>query len=59
MNTSMAISVEQGIMDKLLSGQYPLVESSKDIYYCVRNSSYANWRKKHGKGGDILVFSSK
>ena len=32
---------------------------SDDIYYPVRNRDYNEWREKHHKGGDLIVFSNK
>ncbi|MDA7014167.1 DUF6402 family protein [Pseudomonas cerasi] len=29
----------------------------KDVYWPVYNSSYSEWREKHGRGGDFMIYS--
>lgn len=29
----------------------------KDVYWPVYNSSYNEWREKHGRGGDFMIYS--
>lgn len=30
----------------------------KDLYFCVRNKHYQEWRKKNGTGGDMLIYTN-
>ncbi|WP_430472076.1 DUF6402 family protein [Wielerella bovis] len=35
-----------------------LASKPEERFFPVRNSHFNAWRNKHGKGGDLLVFSS-
>lgn len=39
---------------------YPVMPEGdpSNIFFCVRNRHYHQWRKKYGKGGDMLIFSN-
>ncbi|SET57354.1 hypothetical protein SAMN02583745_02762 [Thorsellia anophelis DSM 18579] len=35
-----------------------ILERPNALYYCVRNSTYQEWRDKHNAGGDLVSFSN-
>lgn len=42
------------------AADYPVIPvgNPKSIFFCVRNRHYQQWRKKYGKGGDMLIFTN-
>ncbi|WP_192873879.1 MULTISPECIES: DUF6402 family protein [Pseudomonas] len=48
-----------GQLDKPVDKRTGLVRKfmEKDVYWPVYNSSYSEWREKHGRGGDFMIYS--
>jgi hypothetical protein len=48
-----------GQIDKPVDKRTGLVRKfmEKDVYWPVYNSSYSEWREKHGRGGDFMIYS--
>lgn len=48
-----------GPIDKPVDRRTGLVRKliEKDVYYPVYNRSYAEWREKHNRGGDYMIYS--